>query len=166
MILSDPESYAGSPVQLAVSGVVVVAFITAALLLGRARSTPRTATRRLPVWAVLPITLIAALIPDLAGTETWPGLALGLVANGLVGVSLVGILVATRLRGWSLRHSAALGLGYLLARGVLAFNYFPLIGDVEAFPKYAHNTVMLMVVLVAGALALRPKPSRIANLNV
>lgn len=155
MILFDPESHSGSPVQLAVSAGVVVAFLAAALLLGRAPATaPRAAAGRLPVWAVLSITLVAALIPDLVGAETWGGLAVGLAANGLVGV---GILVAARVWGWSLRHSAAVGLGFLLARGLMAFTYFPLIGDVDPFPKYAHNAVMLAIVLVAGALALRSR---------
>lgn len=160
VILSDPESHSGSSVQLAVSAGVVVAFIVAALLLGRAHvAVPKAATGRLPVWAVLTFTLIAALISDLGSAAAWPGFAVGLAANGLVGV---GILVAARTGRWSLRHSAAVGLGYLLSRGMVAFTYFPLIGDVEAFPKYAHNTVMLVIVLVAGALALRPEPSPIA----
>jgi hypothetical protein len=42
-----------------------------------------------------------------------------------------------------------------LARGLLAFTYFPLAGDVAPGPKYAHNVLMLVLVLGAGWLALR-----------
>ncbi|MBB6000157.1 hypothetical protein [Streptomonospora salina] len=158
VILADPESHTGSPMQLAVSSGVVVAVVAAALLVGRARATATKAGGP-PVWAVLLITLVVALAPDLADTTSWRGLAVGVVASGALGVA---ILVAARMWGWSPRHSAAAGLGFLLARGLMAFTYFPLIGNVEPFAKYAHNTAMLIVVLIAGAVALRQGPGVLA----
>ncbi|GAA3510818.1 hypothetical protein GCM10022416_64090 [Actinomadura keratinilytica] len=62
-----------------------------------------------------------------------------------------------RRRRWGISQTAAVGLGFLLARGLMAFTYFPLIGDVSAAAKYAHSAVMLLAVLVAGALALSPR---------
>lgn len=153
MVVSDPESHSGSPAQLMVAGALVVVFVAAAALLGRRRlPVEKTTTRRVPVWAVLAISLVAGLVPDLAGIDTWSGLSVGLAAIGLL---TVGILVASRASDWSLQHAAAVGLGFLLARGGMAFTYFPLIGHVDPFPKYAHNTVMLLIVLAAGAMALR-----------
>ena len=42
----------------------------------------------------------------------------------------------------------------MVARGLWAFAYFPLLGDVSAGPKYAHNVIMVLVVLLAGWVAL------------
>jgi hypothetical protein len=39
----------------------------------------------------------------------------------------------------------------------LEFTYFPLIGEVEAVPKYVHNIVMILVVAFTGWLAVRPR---------
>jgi hypothetical protein len=50
---------------------------------------------------------------------------------------------------------AALATGVLLARGTLAFLYYPLVGETSAAQKYAHNAVMLAVVAAVGAYAIR-----------
>ncbi len=52
-----------------------------------------------------------------------------------------------------LRHAAALATGALLSRGVLAFTYFPVVGENAAVAKYAHNVVMLAIVAAAGFFA-------------
>ncbi len=157
MIISDPASRSANPIQLGVSAGIVIAFIAAAALVGRARSgaAEPTAPKRLPIWVVLMVASVVALVSELGG-EDWLGLAFTVVATGAVGV---GIVVAARVRGWSIRHSAAVALAFLMVRGLLAFSYFPLIGEVEPLPKYVHNTVMVAVVILAGIVAFRrPSP--------
>ncbi|MDA2803240.1 hypothetical protein [Nocardiopsis suaedae] len=158
LIVSDPESRSGSPAQLAVSAAVVVGFVVAAVLFGRraaarTRRPPRPA-RRLPLWPVFATALLVALVIDLS-PQDWGGVALGVAVTGGFGLALV---AAARTWGWSVRHSATAAFAFLLARGVMAFTYFPLLGDVAPLPKYAHNTVMLLAVLTAGWLALRYRP--------
>lgn len=41
-----------------------------------------------------------------------------------------------------------------------ALAYFPLLGEVEPFPKYLRNVAMLAIVLTAGAIALPVGGSR------
>ncbi len=65
------------------------------------------------------------------------------------------IVRAVRRGGWSPWHSAAVATACLAVRGLLAFTYFPLIGEVEPGPKYAHNAVMLAVVVLAAEFAWR-----------
>jgi len=81
-----------------------------------------------------------------------PGTWLGLVAA--VAVLASGAWLVTRW-AWDLRAVAALAVGALLSRAVLAFTYFPLVGEVPAGPKYAHNVAMLALVAGAGGLAVR-----------
>lgn len=166
LIVSDPESHSGSVTQLAVAAGVVVTLAIGAVIVGvRGARKPTVQTpsepRLLPVWAVLLSSLVAALVTGMA-SETWGGFAVGMTVTCLLGF---GVLVAARHPGWSIRHVAAVGLGFLFARGLLAFTYFPLIGDVEPAPKYLHNTAMLLLVAAAAWLALRttvlvrPRPS-------
>ena len=56
---------------------------------------------------------------------------------------------------WSLQHYAALATGVLLSRAALAFTYYPLVGETPAVAKYAHNVVMLALVVAVGAYAGR-----------
>ena len=58
-------------------------------------------------------------------------------------------------RDWGLTHAAAVATGVLLSRGALAFLYYPVVGETSAGQKYAHNVVMLLIVAVAGAYAIR-----------
>lgn len=157
MIISDAESRSASPTQLIVSALVVAGLIVTAVLLGRHRNrTPRTpsvaGTRRLPLWLVVVSVLLVATVGSLV-EETWIGFWQGLIATLVVAV---GVLVASRHTEWTARHCAAVAVAYLLVRGLLAFTYFPLLGEVAPVPKYAHNVVMLLIVLAAGWLALRP----------
>lgn len=159
LIMADPESQSGSTAQLVASVGVVAVLVGAAVVAARGPRAARsawssdTAGPSAPsVAKVLLTTTVGALVASL-GPETWLGLALGVVATAAVGL---GVLVASRRPGWSIRHAAAVGLGFLLARGLLAFAYYPLAGSVTAGPKYAHNLVMLGLVGWAGWVALRP----------
>jgi hypothetical protein len=159
LILADPESRSGSSTQLTVAALLALALLGAAAVLGRRSSmaTDGTAGASLRVWSVLGGATVGALLANLF-PENWLGFAAGVAATTAVGLAM---LVAARRTRWSPRHAAAVGLAFLLVRGVLAFTYFPLTGDVAPGPKYAHNVVMLVVILVAGWLALRtPLPTR------
>lgn len=174
LIVADPGSHSGSVPQLLVSAGLAATLIGAAVVVGRrARRASAPGTAQRPVASADQPDAAAATLPSgqapsvrvvLAATmggaavasmvpETWLGVLVGVVATSAVGA---GVLVASRRSGWSVRHSAAVGLGFLLVRGLWAFLYYPLLGEVEAGPKYAHNVVMLAAVLLAGRLALRP----------
>lgn len=157
LIVTDPESQSGSGSQLAGATGVIAALLLLAVGVGRrgrrCRAELPDPGRPRRVWIIVATGLVAAVIPDLIPV-TWPGVA---VATAVTAAFGVGILLAARRWGWTLRHSAAAGLAYLLARGLLAFTYYPLSGEVSAGAKYAHNTVMLLVVLIAGWLALAPR---------
>lgn len=109
--------------------------------------------RRIPLWLVVVGGLVAGLVPDFL-PPTWGGLALSTAVTAALGA---GILLMARRADWTVRHAAAVGLGLLLERGLLAFTYFPLAGEVGAAAKYGHNIVMLVVVLLAGTLVLLPQ---------
>ena len=73
-------------------------------------------------------------------------------------------LVLLARHAWTLEHVAAIATGALLARGALAFTYYPVVGETSAAQKYAHNVVMLAVVAAAGAYSCaaarrRPLPA-------
>jgi hypothetical protein len=177
LILGDPQSRTGSAAQLLGAGGTVVVLVLIGAALGRRhraqparpdpsdrpasaqpphRGTGPRATRSprggsVPIWCVIGGAFVLALIPDFV-PPTWPGVAIwaGVLVAGLAGLGIAG----TR-AGWTLRHSAAVGFGVLLERGLMAFTYDPLLGEVSAAAKYGHNVVMLLVVLAAGVLALR-----------
>ena len=66
----------------------------------------------------------------------------------------LGVLnLAAEKSGWGTPLPAWVGL-WTAALGLLAFTYFPLIGDVGPGPKYVHNVVMLVIVLLVIALEL------------
>ena len=89
--------------------------------------------------------------------ETWAGFVFA------VTVGAAGTVLLAR-RRWTLEHAAAIAAGALLARGVLAFTYYPVVGETSAAQKYTHNVVMLAVVAAAGAYSCaaarrRPLPA-------
>jgi hypothetical protein len=100
--------------------------------------------------------LLASLVME-ASPPTWIGLALSAAAVAALGLALLRV---SRRPGWTVRHVAAGGLGLLLGRGLLAFTTTPLTGEVDQAAKLGHNVVMLGVVLVAGAVAMRPRAVR------
>ncbi|HEU5127664.1 MAG TPA: hypothetical protein VFU12_06715 [Glycomyces sp.] len=155
-IITDPESQSGSPAQLAVSGATVAAFIAAAALLGRRRRSAPAGARRSPALPAVATAVVAAAVPDFFG-QGWAGLSAHLALNAALCVVIVR---AVRRGGWTPWHGAAVATAFLAVRGLLAFTYFPLIGDVEPGPKYAHNAVMLAVVVIAAVLARRGGAAR------
>lgn len=155
LIILDPASQSASLPQLVTSIVLVIACIAAAWLVGR-KSVPKTTgefSNHAPrIATVFGVTFVLVVIGIFA-EDDWAGFALGMVTTVLIAVF---VWWGAKRPGWGLRHAAAVGLAYLVCRGVFAFTYFPLAGEVEAVPKYAHNIIMMMVVLGAGMLALRP----------
>lgn len=154
VIVTDPESRSGSPGQLLGAVGVVCALVAAAVLVGRRT---HAGARRgtvpgggVPLWPVVVVAVVAAMVPNLLPV-TWAGAVVACAVTAGFGVALA---LVSRRRGLGVRHVAAVGLGLLLARGLLAFTYFPLAGEVSAAAKYSHNAVMLAAVLLAGALAL------------
>ncbi|ATQ44973.1 hypothetical protein CSW64_10975 [Caulobacter mirabilis] len=154
LILLDPQSHSASPIQLAASVAVVAGCIALAWVIGRRSAGsegPRMgAGRRLGWISVLVVAFVLATAANLAG-EGWLGFAVGVSATALI-AALAGW--GGGRPAWSIRHAAAVGMGFLLSRGVLAFTYYPLAGEVGAVAKYTHNVVMLGLVLAAGGFAL------------
>ena len=95
--------------------------------------------------------LVAALAHALA-PQTWLGVA---IVAATFAVSVVAISVVSRTTGWDARHIAAVAAAPLLVRAMSAFTYYPLIGEVTASAKYAHNAVLLAMILTVTVLALR-----------
>ncbi|MFD4324807.1 hypothetical protein ACFWQC_09240 [Nocardioides sp. NPDC058538] len=155
LIVTDPESRSGSQGQLLGTAVVVGALVLLAVIVGRRRQEDHAGARGVSVWLVLGVAFVLAFVPDLM-PATWLGVVAAMTAMATIGVL---VLLAARTRSWTVRHSAAVGAAFLLERGLLAFTYFPLIGDVAPGPKYAHNVVMLVIVLLATWLALRGRAS-------
>lgn len=156
LIMSEPGSHAASQTQLVVSVGLVVGCVGLAALVGRChrqRPAPEVQRgRRAPTIAVtFTIALVLAVARALVA-ETWAGLAQGVVVTALAAAF---VWWSARRPGWGIRHAAAVALAFLVANGLLAFTYFPLLGEVSAGAKYAHNVVMLLVVLTAGWFALR-----------
>jgi hypothetical protein len=161
LVTSDATSRSASATQLIVSTAVALAFVCAAAWAGRRPgAVPEPSCRPAPgIAAVLCGTLVVAFVVALAG-EGWAGVVLG-IAGPLVVVTTAAR--ASRAGRWSVRHTAAVALGFLACRGLLAFTYFPLVGDVSATRKYAHNVAMLAIVALAGWVALRPSTGRRAR---
>lgn len=157
LVAFDTTSHSASMPQFAISAGLVVACILAAWLVGSAF--PPKSQREPGVSAASPVTVfVLTLLPalvlagDLLG-ENWVGFAFNVATTAAIGAL---VWWQAQRPGWDARHIAAVALAFLVSRGVLAFTYFPLIGQVEPFAKYAHNVTMLMVVLIAGWFALRP----------
>src|SRR5690606_32124846 len=134
----------------------VLACIAAAAWVGRrGERRPRAeAARAAPsVGRAFGVTFALVVVGTFA-EENWAGFALGTATTALIAAFL---WWGSGRPGWGLRHAAAVGVACLVSRGLFAFTYFPLAGEIEAIPKYAHNVVMLAVVLVAALLALRKR---------
>ncbi|GGU14406.1 hypothetical protein [Nocardioides albus] len=155
LIVTDPESRSGTPAQLIVTVGVIGAMLLGAALIGSRRRPGHApaGARDLAIWQVLGVSLIFATVPDLL-PPTWLGVVLAATTTATLGIL---IALASRRSAWTIRHTAAVGAAYLLERGLLAFTYFPLIGDVAPGPKYAHNVIMLLIVVLATWVALRKR---------
>jgi hypothetical protein len=144
------EAHATVP-EVAGTLVVIAAIVVAALRVGRARRPARERTPRLRITLVVSFVAASASAHAVA-METWLGVAVALLVIGVSAWLLAG---AARGRHWGLAHVAAVAAGVLLSRGALAFTYYPVVGETSAAQKYAHNAVMLLVVVAAGAYAIR-----------
>jgi hypothetical protein len=147
------EAHATLP-EVAVTLVVIAALVVAALRVGRVDRPARERAPRLRTTLV--VSFIAASAHAVA-METWLGVA---VAVLVVGASAWLLARAARNRNWGLPHVAAVAAGVLLSRGALAFLYYPVVGETSAGQKYAHNVVMLLIVVAAGAYAIRRATNR------
>ena len=152
--LQTEEWHAGLG-QLVGTGLVVVALILAAVLLGR-----RVRPQRDAAGPGLGITALVSLV--LGGAynlmpQSWPGFA-----GSVVVLMIAGVLVsrASRTRRWSPTHVAIVGATPLFLTAALAFTYDPMIGEVSAQAKYAHNAVMVAIVLLALGVALVRRPKQ------
>jgi hypothetical protein len=67
---------------------------------------------------------------------------------------------AARSCAWTVQHVVAVAAAAVLTRAVLAFTYFPVIGEVSAIRKYGHNLVLLLAVLAVSVLAARAAAGR------
>ena len=70
---------------------------------------------------------------------------------------MVGLIIALAGEGWAGVAVGRRSPCFLACRGLLAFTYSPLVGDVSAPRKYAHNVAMMGLVALAGWVALRPR---------
>jgi predicted membrane protein len=157
LVLQDPESHSASAMQLAVSLAVAALCVGGAFMLGRRpRREPRQG--RTPPLALTVAVSFVLLVAATAVPETWTGAA---ITTTVLTAGTALLVHASRSVQWSVRHTAAVATGALLSRGVLAFLYYPVIGETSAARKYAHNVTMLAIVVMVGWLALR-NPSRTA----
>jgi hypothetical protein len=175
LVLQDhlaTESSHASIAQLSGSAAVVALLILAAFALSRRHTARRSGTDSNPLVSSDPQTssarglegerpvpsarttfllaLLAALIHSAA--TTWTGVAVAVV------VLVLGGALVKRFSGspkWNGQHIVALAAAAVFVRATLAFGYFPVIGDVSAVPKYTHNAVLLIAIVVISALAFR-----------
>jgi hypothetical protein len=154
LIALDPPSWTASLPQLATSVLLVGICLFLAWAIGR-RHKPKNTAQQIDAaprpFTVLGVVLVLAIAGNLFADD-WLGFSLDVATTAIVAAL---IWWGTGQPGWDIRHTAAVGLAFLLSRGALAFTYFPLAGEVDAISKYAHNAIMMAVVLVAGSLALR-----------
>lgn len=153
LIVQDPDSSgSGSATQAGVAAAFAGVLGIAAVLVGRHRC-PHSSQVRVPRIRLL---VLAGFIFGAVQTfvpPTWGGTAIAVSATA--GAAVLALRWSAGI-GWTIRSPAALALGVLLARGLTAFTYFPLLGEVSPSSKYTHNSVMLLIVLIAGWAALRP----------
>lgn len=147
--LSTESSHA-SAAQVVASLLVVAGLVAGAFLLGR-RPYPK-ADRQAPRLRMVFVVSFVAASAFIIVPETWLGVG---VAGGVLVVGAVCLARASRASGWDVRHHVAVAAGALLSRALLAFTYFPVIGDVASTPKYLHNTVLLVAIVVLWMLAAR-----------
>jgi hypothetical protein len=149
--LTEEQPHAGAA-EVTVTLVLVAALAAAALVLARRRPEPPATTGTAPRVRTVLLGSLAAFATYTVAPETWPGFVAAMAAVAAIAVA---VTWAGRRAGWGPGHAAAVALGAMLARGLLAFTYDPLIGEVPKAAKYAHNVVMLAVVTAAGWAALR-----------
>jgi hypothetical protein len=153
------ETWHASAGQLVGAAIVTVALIMAAVLVGRR---PR-ASRPVP-GPGLTLTGSVAVVLALAYAvtpQTWTGVVISVAIVILAGVLLTR---SSRSQGWSPTHAAVVAAAPLLVTAVLAFTYDPMLGDVGAQAKYAHNVVMLTIVLDAvGVVILRRRSAALSQ---
>ena len=152
--LQTEEWHAG-PGQLTGTGLVVVALVGAAVLVGR-----RSRCKRDASGPGLGLTAAIALV--LGGAfhsmpQTWPGFAGSVVLLVIAGVLLDR---AAGTRRWTATHVAIVGATPLFLTAALAFTYDPMIGEVTAQAKYAHNAVMVAIVVLALMVAVLRRSGR------
>ncbi len=156
LILNDAlkEDYA-TWLEITVTLGLVAALVAATPVLRLPARTTRQAPRvRTVLAASFGVTTAGTAVP-----ETWVGFW---IALAVLAAALWLLFRFAGGPGWSLAHTAAVGTGALLSRGVLAFLYYPLVGETSAAQKYTHNVAMLLVVAAFGALAhrrSRPRPA-------
>jgi hypothetical protein len=149
------EAWHASAGQLIGIGVMVIALVVAAVLLGRRPRQPRRVDGPgLGLTAVVSLALATAynLLP-----QTWLG-AVGAITLLVIAGMLLARVSGTR--RWSATHAAVVGAAPLLLTGLLAFTYDPLIGEVTTQAKYAHNVVVLLIAVLALVVALLRRAPR------
>ena len=143
LLIVDTSEPRARPAELAVTLIVVAVLVVTALRLPGPRSRRPPPRVRTTLAGAVALTAGYSVAP-----ETWAGFALA------VTIAALGAALLARHR-WTLRHAAAIATGALLARGLLAFTYYPVVGETTAAQKYAHNVVMLAIVAAAGAYSCR-----------
>ena len=155
LVLDDHLAHEASHASV---GEVVVT-LAVALALGAAAFALRPGSReeraeesRAPrVGVVVAASFVLASL-QAAMPETWRGVTVAIASTAVAGFLL---LRASRRRGWTLAHAAGVAAGVLLSRAVLAFSYYPVIGEVSATRKYSHNVAMLLIAVAIGVAAVR-----------
>ena len=138
-----------TPAQLTASGLAALGLAVAAVVVGRRPALIRPGSVPAP-WQVAVGSFVLML--------GWVAIPPSRIGTALVVFLAVGtIVVVWRLshRGdWGQRHVLALAGGALVAAGCFAFQTSP-IGDVTDAQKYAHNVVLLVLVVGLCAWAAR-----------
>jgi hypothetical protein len=150
LVLADhlaTESDHASAGQIAGAVVVAALLAAGAVVLGRRRPSPtRSRVPAPPVVGLL--ALVAALAVQLL-PGTWTGVA---ATVAVLTASALAVGHLARSDRWTGRHVVALVTGALVAGALTGFLAEPL-GDVVPAAKYAHNTVVLVGVLLLGGCA-------------
>lgn len=135
--------------QLAATAAVAVGLVVAAFAVGR-RPALIVPGRVPSPWLVLAAAYLAML-----GWVTLPSSRIGTALAAALGLAVVAAVRQLSHRGdWSQLHVLALAAGALAAAGTTAFRSTPL-GDVGQTEKYAHNVVLLLLVLGLSAWGAR-----------
>jgi hypothetical protein len=144
------EVHHASRPQLVGSLLMVAVLVVLGLRPGRQETEP--APRRAPGVRVTALVTALLSLGYAVAPEDWGGA--GIAALVLI-TAAIGIAWAARSSGWGVRQVTVLAAAPLIVRGVLAFTYNPMLGEVALGSKLAHNTVMLAIVLAATTIALR-----------
>jgi hypothetical protein len=148
------DHLANEPSHASAGQVVGALVVAAGLVAGGVtleRRPPRPGRARPPrVWVVLAVSFAAASLHG-ALDASWLGVA---QAAAILALGAALLVCASRRSGWGLEHIAAVAAGALLSLAALAFTYDPVIGEVSAARKYAHNAVLLTLMAAVSALAI------------